>query len=828
MMWMYIKMASRILVRQKVFSSINVLGLSVSMAVCILILQYVRFEFSYDDFHRDADNIYRVATKVTLQNQVINHEANTYVGISNALRNNFPEVKASTTVRQYDSDRNFIRFERDDKKLVTIQSFKALEVDSTFLNVFSFELIDGNSLTALRDPYSVVVSETLCKQYFSSDAVGKVIELYDGDQTKRYRITGVLRDVPPNSHVKFDLLTRSASTTTTFWNGEIGFWDWSGQTYVLLHDNSEPAQLEKKLDNLAVSNNGLKRNNDDYGQVSTFHLQPLADIHLFSHLQEELEANGNGLLVYALIILALIIIIIAWINYINLSTAISETKIKAIGIRRVTGASRSTLVVQTLMESACFNTLSVTIAVLIVQLLHSSFADFLGIPLDYGSLIDKRLLASIGAFTLTGTFVAGIYPAIVISSFHPVRALKGNVKVGGFSFRKILVVFQFGAAAALMIATVVLYQQLSFMRSKELGIAIDKIVIIKALNFDKEKWSDTEGGYKIDSLYLSSAKLFKEQVRSHASFLSATSLSHLPGQLPNWGTEFKAESIDNAKAYRLVAVGIDYDFLTTFQVRLLAGRNFSPNFPSDRGNEGKRAVLINEAASKLLGFKSPEDAVKKHLSTYWRADYEIVGVVSSFHQLSLKENLQPIYFILQPRALEYFAIHYQGKNAKAAIGQLESIWKQNFPDYPFNYFFLDQYFDQQYRYDEKFRDIMVGLSGLAVFVACLGLFGLTSYAIVQRTKEIGIRKILGASVSNIIGLFNHDFIKLIIVGTSISIPVVYLGISRWLENYAFRITLGWWYFLIPVILILFIAVVTISVQTFGLASRNPVDSLRQE
>jgi putative ABC transport system permease protein len=542
MMWMYIKMASRILVRQKVFSSINVLGLSVSMAVCILILQYVRFEFSYDDFHRDADNIYRVATKVTLQNQVINHEANTYVGISNALRNNFPEVKASTTVRQYDSDRNFIRFERDDKKLVTIQSFKALEVDSTFLNVFSFELIDGNSLTALRDPYSVVVSETLCKQYFSSDAVGKFIELYDGDQTKRYRITGVLRDVPPNSHVKFDLLTRSASTTTTFWNGEIGFWDWSGQTYVLLHDNSEPTQLEKKLDNLAVSNNGLKRNNDDYGQVSTFHLQPLADIHLFSHLQEELEANGNGLLVYALIILALIIIIIAWINYINLSTAISETKIKAIGIRRVTGASRSTLVVQTLMESACFNTLSVTIAVLIVQLLHSSFADFLGIPLDYGSLIDKRLLASIGAFTLTGTFVAGIYPAIVISSFHPVRALKGNVKVGGFSFRKILVVFQFGAAAALMIATVVLYQQLSFMRSKELGIAIDKIVIIKALNFDKEKWSDTEGGYKIDSLYLSSAELFKEQVRSHASFLSATSLSHLPGQLPNWGTEFSSRN----------------------------------------------------------------------------------------------------------------------------------------------------------------------------------------------------------------------------------------------------------------------------------------------
>ena len=828
MIWMYFKMATRSLTRDKVFSSINVLGLSVSMVVCILILQYVRFELSYDDFHHQADNIYRVATKVTLQNQVINHEANTYEGISEALKIDFPEVTASTTIRQYDSDRNFIRYERDDKKLAALQSFKALEVDSTFFNVFSFGLLEGDASMVLQNPYSAVVSETLSKQCFSSNAIGKFVEIYDGDQTMRYKITGVLRDVPSNSHIKFDLLTRSAPRTTNFSNAEVGFWDWTGLTYVVLNEKSDPVRLEEKLDDIASSNNELKRNKDDYGQVSTFQLQRLADIHLFSHLQEELERNSSGLLVYALMVLAVIIIVIAWINYINLSTAISETKIKSFGVRKVAGASRWALMVQVLIESALFNILSVTTAILAVLLLLPAFSNFAGIPLNYSSVYDKWLLVYVSIFVLVSTIIAGLYPAIVISTFHPVRALKGRMKIGGFAFRKTLVVFQFGAAIMLMIATIILYQQLAFMRTKELGITVDQVVIIKALNFDKEKWSDAGGGFEIDSTYLSKTNLFKDAIRTHKGFLNATSLSHLPGQLPNWGTEFKAETINKESAYRLLALGIDYDFLSTLQVRLLAGRNFSPAFPSDRGNEGKRAILINEAASKLLGFTSPEDAVNKHLSTYWGANYEIIGVVNSFHQLSLKENLQPIYFILQPRALDYFAVHHKGENLKVAIEQLQAIWQQHFPDYPFNYFFLDQYFDQQYRYDEKFRDILSLFSVLAIFIACLGLFGLTSYSIVQRTKEIGIRKVLGASISNVIGLFTHDFIKLILIAAAIGVPLVFIGVTRWLENYAYKMTLGWWYFFVPVILILGIAVVTISIQTVRVATGNPVDSLRHD
>jgi putative ABC transport system permease protein len=828
MIWTYFKLAARTLIRNKVFSTINVLGLTVSMVLCMLIFQYVRFELSYDDFHNDAHNIYRVATKVTLQDQLINHETNTYEGIRSALRSDFPGVKAATTIRQFTSDRNFIRYENKDKQLVTLQSFKALDVDSTFFGVFSFEVINGNSSILLRDPYSVVISETLSKQCFSGDAVGKYVEIYDGEKTKQYKITGVLKDIPFNSHIKFDLLTRSEPRNATFWNGDVGFWDWSGQTYIRLTNQSVPAELESKLAALAASNNGLKRNKDDYGQLSTFELQPLTDIHLFSHLQEELEINGSGTLVYGLMVLAMIIMAVAWINYINLSTAISESKIKSIGVRKVVGATRFALILQVLTESAMFNMLSVVIAITVVALFLPAFSGFSGIPLDYSVLYDKWLLISSIAFVLVGTFMSGIYPAVAISSFYPVRALKAKVAVRGFPLRRAMVIFQFGAAVILIVITVVAYEQLSYMRNKELGITTDQVVIVKALNFDKETWSNNEGGYRVDSAYLLRANLFKEDIRSHSGFVNATSLSHLPGQLPNWGTEFKAESIDSERAYRLSAVGIDYDFLSTLGVKLLAGRNFSTDFPADRGNEGRRAILINEAASKLLGFKAPEAAINQHITTYWGADYEIIGVVNSFHQLSLKENLQPIYFLLQPRALDYFAIQYTGENTSAAIEELGTIWQRHFPDYPFNYFFLDKYFDQQYHYDEQFRDVMSLFSGVTMFIAFLGLFGITSYAIVQRTKEIGIRKVLGATAANIIGLFTNDFARPILLANAIAIPLVYFLVTLWLENYAYKITLSWWLFTIPMIVVLFIALVAIGLQAIKIAVRNPVDSLRHE
>jgi putative ABC transport system permease protein len=770
-----------------------------------------------------------VSTKVTLQNEVINHETNTYEGIGKALKESFPEVLAATTIYAFNSDKNFIRYEDTEKRLVSLQKFQGLDVDSSFFTVFSFPLVEGSPNVVLREPYSALISESLSIEYFGGNSISKVLEVYDGEGYSRFKITGILKDIPSNSHVKFDLVTRSKEKNKNFWNGDVGFWDWGGQTYVRLNDVEKASTLESKLNALAISNIGLKKDKNDYGQISTFELQSLRDIHLYSHLSEELEVNGSAVLVFALIILACIIILVAWINYINLATAMADDKAKAIGIRKIVGASRTELITQVMTEAGVLNILAVSIGFLAVHLFLPLYSNAFGIPLDYSAVYNLPTFIGLGGFVFLSTVIAGFYPAFIISAFNPLTSIANKSKsVNGFTFRKVLVVSQFFAATVLMIVTVVAYRQLSFMRSKELGINIDQVVVIKALNFDKETWSNSAGGFVIDSAYQQKLNVFKEALRSNATFTNVTSISHLPGELPNWGSEFKAKSIDADKAYRLLAMGIDYDFLSTFKVKLLAGRNFSEDFPTDRGNEGKRAVLINETASKLLGFKSPMDAVHSHISTYWGADYEIIGVVNSFHQLSLKQSLQPIYFILQPRALPFYAVNFKNEDIQHVIRQLQSSWLQHFPDYPFNYFFLDQFYDRQYQYDRQFSKIMGLFSGLAIFMACLGLFGLTSYAIVRRTKEIGIRKVLGATLLNVIALFTHNFASLIVVANALAIPLVYYGCTRWLENYAYKIPLNWGLFFIPAIVILSTALITVTLQTIKVALRNPVESLRHE
>jgi putative ABC transport system permease protein len=825
----YTVLAWRTLTRNKVFSTINILGLSVSITVAMLILQYVRFELSYDTFHKDAENIYRVATKVTLQDEIINHETNTYEGISKALTDEFSDVDAATTIRRIRSDNTFVRYQTNEDLFAPIEEFKAIGGDSNFFDVFSFPLLRGDRTSALSKPLSALVTETFENRYFNGDAVGKMLETDDGEETTQYKITGILKDIPANSHVKYDILFHTPDRRETFWNGKIGFWDWGGQTYVRLNNPSRAKGLEAGLNKLARSRNGLKNNKDDYGQISTFELQPLLSIHLYSHLLYELEINGSHIVVYSLFVLAAIILILAWVNYVNLSTAISEEKVKAIGIRKVVGASRLGLVIQVLTESALFNLLSVVLALLSVHLLLPAFSDFAGIPLDHQALYNGWLLPILLLFILGSTLVAGIYPAIVVSSFSTLRALKAVIATrNNFSLRKGLVVFQFAAATSLVIGTGVAYRQLSFMQSAALGIDIDNVIIVKAMNFDKEKWSDADGGYVVDSAYQHRAQAFKDALRQRSLVSDATSLSHIPGEAPNWGTEFQAKSVDAEKAYRLLAIGIDYDFISTLGVKLLAGRNFSPDFPSDRGNEGRRAVLINEAASKLLGFRTPDEAVQKHISTYWGADYEIIGVVNSFHQLSLKENLEPMYFILQPRALFYYAINVKGENAQEAIAQIKHSWIRYFPDVPFNYFFLDERFNNQYHAEHRFSVMMLLFSGLAIFIACLGLVGLTSYAVVQRSKEIGIRKVLGATVSNVIALFTNDFVKLILIATVVAVPLVYVGATRWLESYAFKVSLAWWMFIVPTVAIVAIAVITVALQTVRVALKNPVESLKCE
>ena len=524
----YFTMAIRGLIKNKVFSLINILGLSVGLTTFILIMLYVRFEFSYDDFHKNADNIYRVATKVTLQNEVINHESDTYDGIIKALRTDFPEVKAMTVISDFSSEATFIRYDDSGRNLKPIETFSGCYADAGFFEVFSFPLTKGNVNTVLDEPYSAVISESLATSYFMGDAVGKVLEFKNDDKpSKRLMITGVVKDVPENSHFKFDIVVNIPDE-------EVGFWQWGGHTYMLLSSDAIPKEVEYKLDLLAQASNGLKINKDDYGQVSTFKLQPLRDIHLFSQLDYEFEPGGQGTLVYSILSLAVIILIIAWVNYINLSTAISTQRLREIGIRKVVGASRFALMFQVLAESSLFNFLSLVIALALAWITMPLFASLLGGPVNFIPLMDSNTWIAIACFLILGTLFSGGYPAFVISSIYPVGVLKGKSGSQAPVFRKGLVIFQFTSAIVLMIISIVAYRQLSFMQSRELGINIDQVLVIKALNFDQETWSDEAGGYVVDSVYHERAALFKNELRKHSNIVNASAVAFVPGEVPVW------------------------------------------------------------------------------------------------------------------------------------------------------------------------------------------------------------------------------------------------------------------------------------------------------
>lgn len=365
------------------------------------------------------------------------------------------------------------------------------------------------------------------------------------------------------------------------------------------------------------------------------------------------------------------------------------------------------------------------------------------------------------------------------------------------------------------------------MQNQDLGIDIGQVVAIRALNFNQEQWSDDEGGYVVDSIWQRKAESFQHELRQLPTVVNTTSLSHLPGQMPDWGTEFKAQFVNDAKAHTLTAMGIDYNFVPTFQAQLLAGRNFSRDFPSDQGNENKRAILINEAACRLLGFATPASAISKHIKSYWGADYDIIGVISSFHQVSLKENLVSMYFILQPRALAYFAVNFKTGNVSEFLPRIRDIWQRHFPDVPFEFMFLNDFFNSQYQMEAKFSTAMNSITVLALFIGCMGLFGLTSHAIVQRTRELGIRKILGASTTNVIALFTTDFLRLMVTAVILVVPLAYIGIRYWLEKYPARVSLEWWMFAGPPGVIAAIALLAIGVQCLGVAKKNPVESLRE-
>ena len=803
----YLKIALRNLLKNKVFSLINILGLAIGMAACLLILQYVTFELSYDDFHTHKDNIYRLKQNRYDKGVLSTEWAAGCAAIGPAMKEAFSEVEEYAKFRPYggvviykDASGGPIRFKEEKMYFGT----------ASVLPMFSFDLIQGDEATALKEPYKVVISESAAKRYFKDeDPMGKRISV---DDRNEYEIAGVFKDIPENSHLKFDFLFSYETFVQWAGEGAHNAWQWDGfYNYISLLPGTDPKALEAKIPALIEERAGEELRN--YDASMEFFLQSLTDIHLYSNYMMEAEVNGDGEAVYSLLIIAFFIILIAWVNYINLSTAKSIDRAKEVGVRKVMGSFRSQLIKQFLFESVLLNALAVTLAFAIVLVTYRYFDILTGKELTLSLFSTAAFWWTVLGFFVIGAFFSGIYPAFVLSSFQPVSVLKGKMSTSsrGVFLRKFLVVLQFAASVFLIAGTFTVYRQISFMQNQELGVEIAQTLVIEAPSVVN------------DSIYADRVHTFKTELLRSSSVKAVAASTAVPGNKPGWnagGIKLIHQDDSESKQYRVI--GVDYDFVDAFQLEVLEGRNFSQEFTNDES-----AVLFNESAVELLGFENLKAALEQDIF-FWGDTFKIVGVVKDYHQESLKASFDPLIFRCIPASRSYFSLKVETNNLSETIAHAQAVWDDIFPGNPFEYFFLDDHFNRQYQADLRFGKVFGFFAALAIFVACLGLFGLSSFMVTQRTKEIGVRKVLGASIASILTLLSRDFVKLILVACLIAMPLAYWILQNWLNHYAFHINLGWWLFVLPMVAVLFVALFTVSFQSLKAAMANPVDTLRDE
>ena len=798
----YLKVALRSLFKNRVFSFINVTGLALGISASLLILQYVNYELSYDNFNSNADRIYRLKTNRYEKGVLSTEWAAGVVSIGHLLKENLADVEAYARLTQTGGV-----FSKDNIEFSESRVFFA---NPDVFKVFSTKILFGNPASALVDPFSVALSKTTAVKYFGKeDVVGETMYF---NKTRPIKITAVFDDVPRNSHFKYDILA-SWSTISQGQRGEDmnRVWYWDGYfNYIMLKEGVNAEAFAQKVDDFVENQWGNEMRESETWM--DFDLQPLKDIHLYSNYMGEAEVNGDGDAVYALLFISFFIIVIAWVNYINLATAKSMERAREVGLRKVLGSQRGQLIRQFLTESFLINLLAVVLAFIIVILALPSFSQLTDQPMSLGLFTQQGFWIGLSVLFLTGTFLSGLYPALVLSSFKPINTLKGGSlsNAGGSWLRKGLVVFQFMASVGLIIGTYTVYEQISFMRNQDLGVDIDQTMVI-------------EGPSVLDSTYQEKLTAFGDVMESNASIQKVVVSTGIPGRPIDWnagGIKKQGEPDTEGKQYRVLGIG--YDFVETYDLEVIAGRSFDESF----GDEGSK-ILFSRSAVKQLGFNDIEEALNVNVD-FWGEVYTIVGVLEDYHHTSLKENYDQLIFRLIPDASNYYSVKFQGGNAQQVISSAEENWARFFPGNPFQYFFLDDQYNEQYKADERFGKVFTIFSGLAIFVACLGLFGLAAFMTAKRTKEIGIRKVLGASVSGILQLLSTDFIKLILISVVLAIPAAYYSMELWLNGFAFRIDLYWYIFAIPAVLVLAIALLTVSFQTLRAAKSNPVDSLRYE
>ena len=796
----YFIVALRNLLRNKIYAFINIAGLSIGLACAMLIILYVKDEVSYDRFHANVNNIYRITTQGIDKNGGKGRkDPNTGYLQGPRFAQNIPEIKS------------FVRVQSGNENIklgTEVKDQDLLLVDSTFFDVFSFPLISGNRHTCLKDPLSVVLSEDAAKKQFgTTDVIGKIVMLKDDSVFVPHKVTAVAKKSPQNSSIKFEMLLPIRESKEDALNSENWF-NFFLNTFVVLPPQTNVQVVESKMNKFynqdskdAITSLKAKFGNEVDNWKSNYLLQPFLGMHMSTELpaQNGLSDASNPMYSYILSGIALFVLLIACINFINLTVARSVKRAKEIGIRKVVGGDRKQLIIQFLGESFLLCIIAFVLAIALVQLILPVFNDLSNKALALSYLFDTKLVTGyIVLFILTG-LLAGFYPALVLSGYNPVQTLYSRFNLTGKNYlQKSLVVLQFALASFLIIATFTIYKQFDFLTNEKLGYDDNDLVAVhKDFKTHDEAW------------------LFKNELLKDPNIISVA-----PRNGGSWGTVAK---LNNDSTIQFDYETIDETYLSTLKIPLVQGRNFSPDFPSDSAN----SVLVNESFVKQAGWKNPMGQTVNFW--YNNKKYTVIGVVKDYHYQPLNQKIGPQLFTMKPDN-NYGMVYIKIKpnTAAASLQTIQKKFKQLFPLSPYSYTFMNEANLRDYEAEAKWKQIMLFGAILTIFISCIGLFGLSVLSAEKRTKEIGIRKVLGASVKRVVTILSKDFLKLVFISLIIAIPAAWLAANKWLENYPYRIALDWWLFASAGILVVLIALVTVSFQAIKAAVANPVKSLRAE
>ncbi len=800
----YFKIAYRSFLKYKAYSFINIAGLALGLACCILILLYIQDELSYDKFHAQAGRIYRVVWEENQEGRV-RRLASTFAPLTPALRAEFPEISQMVRLFPYGAT-----VARDQER--RFQESRFLFVDSTFFEVFDFPWQRGEARTALHGPNSLVLTAASAKKYFGDDdPMGKILRV---ENNQDFEVTGVLQNVPSHSHFDFDFLANLNGVKAILgpWVLQRGWYYPPMYTYILLPPHASPEKIAGRLPEFVQKY--FPKNLASYTKLQ---LQPLAAIHLYSDLEDEIAPTSSIAYVYIFSAIAAFILLIACINFMNLATARSATRAREVGLRKVVGAERSQLIGQFLGESLLCAVLALFFALMLVEVFLPMFNTLSAKQLDLNLGRNGTIVLGMLALALVAGILGGSYPALFLARFRPVQALKGQALASPagrtpLRLRALLVIVQFAVSVVLLIVTWVVQEQLQFIQNRRLGFDKSHILVIPIK----------------DEAVQQNFAAIKNNFSSLSGISRISAISNFPWEKGYYDFFVRAEGMRAEEKFNMPTLLVDYDFIPAFGMEIVAGRDFSKEHATD----AQQAFILNETAVKKLGWQVAVDKKieMEAVSAGKPRTGRVIGVVKDFHLRSLHHTVEPLALLLAPAPyyLDNMAIRLEAQNIPHTLSALERKWRDLVPHRPFDYFFLEEAFDALYRRERRLAQIFGYFAALAIFVGGLGLFGLASFMAEQKTKEIGIRKVLGASVAGIVALLAKDLVKLVLAANLIAWPVAFFGMNKWLQGYAYRIEMSIWTFAAATIIALTIALLTVSYQTTKAALANPVEALRYE